>query len=91
MSDDQHIAALLEAIRYGDERGTLMTNETLVDHLGWTPTEVASTLGEARAQLLIWGLRTGGAPKPHFEDLELTVQGVRHLRRVAALTDAEHG
>jgi hypothetical protein len=39
----------------------------------------ASALAEARARLLIWGMRVGGTPAPRFEDLELTVQGRRLL------------
>jgi hypothetical protein len=88
MSDDERMLALLVAIRGGDERGQLMTNELLVDHLGWSPDEVATQLGEARAQLLIWGVRAGGAPKPHFTELEVTVQGARRLRQAPATTDA---
>jgi len=84
MSDDERLLTLLVAIRAGDERGQLMTNDLLVEHLGWSPDQVAAQLGEARAQMLIWGIRTGGMPKPHFAELEVTVQGARRLRQAAA-------
>ena len=39
----------------------------------------AASLGEAKARLLIWGMRIGGTPAPRFDDIELTVQGRRLL------------
>jgi hypothetical protein len=78
--DEQRLRTLLAAIGDGDDRGTLMTNQLLVKELGWTPTEVATMLADAKESLLIWGLKTGGVPQPHYEELELTVQGSRFLR-----------
>lgn len=73
--------ALLSAIRAGDERGAVMSSDALADDLGWSAADVAATLRDAKAGMLIWGLRTGGTPQPHFDDIELTVQGNRYLRR----------
>jgi hypothetical protein len=79
MGDRDRILALLAAVRDGDDSGQPMSNRRLVDHLGWTAAEVAERLGEARADLLIWGLRCSGDPRPQFDELELTVQGRRLL------------
>jgi hypothetical protein len=81
--EEQRLRTLLAAIGDGDERGTLMTNQLLVKQLGWTPAEVATMLADAKESLLIWGLKTGGVPQPHYEELELTVQGSRFLRNGA--------
>lgn len=80
VSDDARLRDLLGAVRDGDESGTSMTNQLLVKQLGWPPADVAAMLSDAKDQLLIWGLKTGGTPQPHFEDIELTVQGRRFLR-----------
>jgi hypothetical protein len=77
---DARLRDLLGAVSDGDERGASMTNQLLVEQLGWAPGDVASMLSDAKDQLLIWGLKTGGTPQPHFEDIELTVQGRRFLR-----------
>lgn len=81
MSDEPRMRALLSAIRAGDERGAVMSSDALADDLGWSAADVAATLRDAKAGMLIWGLRTGGTPQPHFDDIELTVQGNRYLRR----------
>jgi len=86
MSDDHRMRALLSAIGRGDDCGTPMSNQLLVDDLGWTPRDVAAMLHDAKAEMLIWGLRTGGNPQPNFEEIELTVQGKRFLRRAAEAT-----
>lgn len=52
----------------------------LVADLRWSSDLVATTLRDAKAAMLVWGLRTGGAPQPHFDEIELTVQGNRYLR-----------
>lgn len=70
---------LLAAIQDGDDRGRPMTNDLLIERLGWMPAEVAACLDDAKQRMLLWGIRTGGTPKPYFEDLELTVQGRRLL------------
>jgi hypothetical protein len=80
MSDGGRMHDLLSALRRGDERGEIMSSDRLATHLGWSPAEVAATLREARAAMFVWGLRSGGAPQPHFDDIELTVQGNRYLR-----------
>lgn len=79
MTDADRIVELLTAVGHGDEAGQPMSNELLVERLGWTPTEVADQLGTARAQMLIWGLPGSGNPRPQFNELELTVQGRRLL------------
>ena len=80
MSDEPRLWALLSAIRDGDERGVVMSSEVLAGDLGWSPADVATVLRDARAEMFIWGLRSGGSPQPHFEEIELTVQGNRYLR-----------
>jgi len=57
--------------------------------LGWTDDVTASSLAEARARLLIWGVRVGGTPGPRFEGLELTVQGRRLLLAADAVPTVE--
>jgi hypothetical protein len=80
MSDASRLRPLLAAIRAGDERGVVMSSDVLADDLGWSATDVAQALREAKAAMLVWGLRTGGSPQPHFDEIELTVQGNRYLR-----------
>ena len=79
MSEPERMIAMLAAIQDGDDRDELMTNDLLVRRLRWTADEVAAYLDEAKQRTLLWGRRTGGTPKPYFEDLELTVQGRRLL------------
>jgi len=79
MDDADRVLELLNAIRRGDEASQPMSNQLLVEHLGWTPAEVADCLCTARARLLIWGLPGWGNPRPQFNELELTVQGRRLL------------
>jgi hypothetical protein len=73
------MADLLAAIDAGDAAGSPMSNDLLVDRLGWTADDVATLLGSAREQMLVWGQRGYGAPAPRFESLELTVQGRRWM------------
>lgn len=80
MSDDR-LHALLSAIRDGDERGVVVSSDGLATTLGWSPDDVAGMLRDAKAEMLVWGLRSGGTPQPHFEEIELTVQGSRLLRQ----------
>lgn len=80
MPDDRRIFELLTALHDGDESGVVMSSEVLAANLGWSPTDVAATLRDARADMLVWGLRGGGTPQPHFDEIELTVQGNRYLR-----------
>jgi hypothetical protein len=79
MTDADRIVALLTAVAGGDDAGQPMSNQLLVEQLGWTPTEVADWLCTARARLLIWGLPGAGNPRPQYDELELTVQGRRFL------------
>lgn len=83
MTDADRILELLNAVHRGDEAGQPMSNQLLVEHLGWTPAEVADWLSTARARLLIWGLHGWGVPRPQFNELELTVQGRRFLELAA--------
>lgn len=82
MSDDNHqrLLELLTAVGRGDDAGLVMSSELLADHLGWSSADVAATLRDAKAAMLVWGMRTGGTPQPHFDEIELTVQGSRYLR-----------
>lgn len=79
MSDASGMAELLAAIEAGDTAGRPLSNDLLVERLGWGAERVAELLGEAREQMLIWGQRGYGTPAPRFEALELTVQGRRWL------------
>lgn len=81
MSDEERLHELLAAVHRGDESGVPVSNDLLVADLGWSSADVASTLSDAKADMLIWGLRTSGNPQPQFEEIELTVQGNRYLRR----------
>ena len=76
---DPGLLELLAAIRQGEDADECMTNDRLVERLGWSEIDVAESLAGARAQLLIWGLHAWGNPKPRFQELELTVQGRRLL------------
>ena len=96
MSESDRLLVLLAAVDHADETRQPVTNEHLVAALGWSAEEVAGCLETAQAQMLVWGLRNGGLPKPHFEDVELTVQGQRLLRsnrpqsdRSPAIADSE--
>lgn len=80
MSDDPRRHELLAAIQRGDELGMVMSSELLAADLGWSPADVAAALQSARADMLVWGMRSGGTPQPHFDEIELTVQGARYLR-----------
>ena len=71
---------LLSALLRGDERGEVMSSDRLAADLGWSPADVAATLRDAKAAMLIWGMRSGGTPQPHFDEIEVTVQGNRYLR-----------
>jgi hypothetical protein len=79
MSEATGMADLLAAIEAGDTAGRPMSNDLLVERLGWGADRVAELLGEAREQMLVWGQRGYGTPGPRFESLELTVQGRRWL------------
>jgi hypothetical protein len=75
--------AMLRAIDDRDEEGDLLDSSTLARRLGWTDATTTSSLGDAKAHLLIWGIRVG----PGFEDLELTVQGRRLLKAAGGADD----
>jgi len=80
MSDEDRLRELLSAVHRVDGRGVPVSNDLLATDLGWSSADVANTLRDAKADMLIWGLRTSGNPQPQFEDIELTVQGNRYLR-----------
>ncbi|MBA3606780.1 MAG: hypothetical protein M3487_13190 [Actinomycetota bacterium] len=90
MSTDDRLIELLGAIRAGDEADEPMDNELLMARLGWSDDDVAAGLAAAKDRSLIWGMRTGGRPMPHFGDLELTVQGRRFMaaQRASSLPPA---
>lgn len=78
---------LLSALRRGDETGSVVSSDMLATDLGWSAADVADTLRRARDEMLVWGMRSGGQPQPHFDDIELTVQGNRYLRTPPAGPD----
>ena len=78
MSDDD-LLAMLRMICDRGERSDPLDSTAVSRRLGWSDAVTASSLGEARARLLIWGIRVGGTPAPRFDDIELTVQGRRLL------------
>jgi hypothetical protein len=70
---------LLRVIADSTDRSPQLDSSDVSRTLGWSDAVTASSLAEARARLLIWGMRVGGTPAPRFEDIELTVQGRRLL------------
>jgi hypothetical protein len=78
VSDDE-LLDLLRVICDSTERSEALTSSDVSRRLGWSDAVTASSLAEARARMLIWGMRVGGTPAPRFEDIELTVQGRRLL------------
>ena len=66
MLDHDRLLTLLAEVRTGDESNAPMSNGLLVEHLGWSPSEVAESLATARARMLVWGLRCSGEPRPQF-------------------------
>ena len=89
MAEPDRLMELLTAVSRGEETGQPMSNPLLVEHLGWTATEVADSLCTARARLLIWGLPGSGNPRPQYDELELTVQG-RRLLEVRSGDESKH-
>jgi hypothetical protein len=81
-SASDELVAILVAIRDLDEAGHSVDNAAVARRLGWDPEVVADRLADARARILIWGVRGGGRSSPQFSDIELTVQGQRLLRSV---------
>jgi hypothetical protein len=88
MSDDD-LLELLRVVSDFAERSDPLDSGDVGRRLGWSDTVTASSLAEARARLLIWGMRTGGTPAPRFEDIELTVQGRRLLRAADSMSAGE--
>lgn len=78
---DDHLLAMLRAIAEGDDGSSLIDSSGLAGRLGWTDAQTASALSAAKDDHLVWGIRIGGIPAPRFEEIELTVQGRRRLRR----------
>ena len=81
VDDEGLLACMLRSIGEGAGSGDQLDSAALGRRLGWTPALTASSLEAAKGRLLIWGIRVGGNPAPCFEDIELTVQGRRFLRR----------
>ena len=71
---------MLRYIRDADAASESIDSQSVARRLGWADERTANVLAEARAAMLIWGVRVGGRPAPCFADLELTVQGQRLLR-----------
>jgi hypothetical protein len=78
-SDDDELLAMLRTIGEREVSAEQLDSRSLGRSLGWTAAQTADSLAAAKARLLIWGIRVGGAPGPCFEDIELTVQGRRFL------------
>lgn len=78
MASDE-LMAMLRLIGQADGRSDPLDSNDVGRRLGWSESATALSLAEARAQLLIWGIRIGGTPAPRFEQIELTVQGRRLL------------
>jgi hypothetical protein len=74
---DEDLLAMLRAIGGGGSDS--LDSGAVSRRLGWTDAMTASSLDEAKARLLVWGIRVGGIPGPRFEDIELTVQGRRRI------------
>ena len=74
---DHDLLAMLRVIGDQDTPTQSLDSTTVSRSLGWTDALTATTLGQAKARLLVWGIRVGGTPCPRFEDIELTVQGHR--------------
>jgi hypothetical protein len=66
---------MLRLIGDSTERSDPLDSSDVSRRLGWSDAITASSLADARARLLIWGMRVGGTPGPRFEDIEITVQG----------------
>jgi hypothetical protein len=81
LSEDD-LVAMLRVIGESAGRSDPLDSADVSRRLGWSDAVTASSLGEARARLLVWGIRSGGAPAPRFEEIELTVQGRRLLLAV---------
>ena len=76
---DHDLLAMLQIIGGLGVRAESLDSTTVSRKLGWADARTAASLGEAKARLLVWGIRVGGTPAPRFEDIELTVQGRRLL------------
>jgi hypothetical protein len=83
MSDDD-LLTMLRAIDAGDAGSGPLDSSGVARRLGWTAATTASSLSDAKASMLIWGIRVGGTS---YEDIELTVQG-RRLLTASRATDA---
>ena len=76
-SQQPRVLQLLAAVRRG-EGNQPIASDHLANELGWPAAEVASTLAEAKAQLLLWWIN-GYGPGSRFDEIELTTQGRRLL------------
>ena len=80
MRDDDDLLSMLRIVRDAGAASEPLDSQAVARRLGWAGERTAGVLADARASLLIWGVRVGGRPSPCYEDLELTVQGSRLLR-----------
>ena len=90
MADDD-LLAMLQVISDQDGSTQSLDSTTVSRKLGWADALTATSLGQAKARLLVWGIRVGGTPAPRFEDIELTVQGRRLLAAARAPTPGVGG
>jgi hypothetical protein len=75
---------LLTMLRAIDAASGPLDSSSVARRLGWTAATTASSLSDAKASMLVWGIRVGGTS---YEDIELTVQGRRLLRTSGASAD----
>jgi hypothetical protein len=80
MRDDDDLLSMLRIVRDADAASEPLDSQGVARQLGWAGERTAGVLADARASLLIWGVRVGGRPSPCYADLEITVQGRRLLR-----------
>jgi hypothetical protein len=90
MCDDEELVSMLRILHEADEACEPIDSQAVARRLGWADERTANLLADARAALLIWGVRVGGRP-PCFADLELTVQGRRRLRAAETSSDTVAG
>jgi hypothetical protein len=91
VSTEEEMARLLHAVKDGDQAGAPVDNEILSTVLKVPLASIASCLQEAKERSFVWGVRSGRQPGPWYEELEVTVQGLRFLTaaRAAAAAPAD--
>ena len=83
---DERLTALLRAIGEHDDGAGQLDSVTLGRLLGWPAAAIAAAVDAAKRGLLVWAIRVGGVPTASYEEIELTVQGRRHLAAAAITT-----